>query len=267
MSDDLVTVITARDADEARVIQAVLRSAGIPAMTEGDSLMDEWAVSQRALGRIGSAVKVPPSFLEQARAVLEEALRLEGVFPDSSASPDPELALDTEQEEEERRLAEDARSRAWPTSAVIWLCALFALAALFAGLWVDTRIDLQRATTDPIFEYVWDESGTRLDSNLRKSGRTIVRLHDGNRDRVFERTESLNPAGEPTWEAFDHDGDGIYERTVLHSPPPGSVILEILDRNGDTFPEAVVITTADGSRRTFEDTDGNFSFSESQRRP
>ncbi len=73
MSNALVVLMTAGSSDEARVIQAVLRAAGIPAVIEGDSLMDEWAVSQKIMGRIGSEVKVPASAVAEAERVLEEA--------------------------------------------------------------------------------------------------------------------------------------------------------------------------------------------------
>ena len=69
----LVEVVLARNEGEARVIQAVLGAAGIRAFVEGGHLMDEWAMAQKILGRIGSSVKVAAGDLEEARRVLEEA--------------------------------------------------------------------------------------------------------------------------------------------------------------------------------------------------
>lgn len=73
MSDALIVLTTARDTNEARIIQALLRGAGIPAIVEGEALMDEWAATQRLLGRVGCAVKVPASARDEAERVIAEA--------------------------------------------------------------------------------------------------------------------------------------------------------------------------------------------------
>ena len=73
MNPSLEIAATASDDQEAQIIVAVLRSAGIPAFVEGTSLMDEWAVSQRIMGQIGVEVKVAAEDLERARTILEEA--------------------------------------------------------------------------------------------------------------------------------------------------------------------------------------------------
>lgn len=71
--DALVVFRSVGTESEAKVIQALLAGAGIPAVVEGGMLMDEWAVSQRALGSLGVEVKIPASAVDEAESIIVQA--------------------------------------------------------------------------------------------------------------------------------------------------------------------------------------------------
>lgn len=73
MAGSLVVFRTLSTESEAKILQAVLRAGGVPAVVEGSHLMDEWAVSQRALGQLGVEVKIPAGAEEQAEEVIARA--------------------------------------------------------------------------------------------------------------------------------------------------------------------------------------------------
>ncbi len=68
---ELVTLETTNTEAEARVIAAILQADGIPVYVQGDSLQDEFAISQRAMNLSAVEVRVPRACLEDARAALE----------------------------------------------------------------------------------------------------------------------------------------------------------------------------------------------------
>lgn len=63
----------ARTPFEARLVAAVLRDAGVTVFIEGESLVDEFAMSQRLMNLQGVTLKVPSDQLEQATAALDAA--------------------------------------------------------------------------------------------------------------------------------------------------------------------------------------------------
>lgn len=56
---------------EAHIIAAVLEENGIPARVEDTQLMDQFAISQRAMG-LGVRIEVPEPLLERAQEILRE---------------------------------------------------------------------------------------------------------------------------------------------------------------------------------------------------
>lgn len=269
MSEQLVDLVTAGGAGEARVIQAVLRAAGIPAIVEGEALMDEWAVSQRMMGQIGSVVRVPASAVEAARAVLDEA-REAGAFDsdalDSGApveegsEDDPRAPSERSAREEDRLIDEANRARGWPASAFV-VCAVLLVATIVCAVrWVDEKVENDRILSDRLLEFEWNEHETELHVRLRRTGEPIAVHEDQDYDGIWERLRSLTPDGKTTWDAFDEDEDGRAERTVLLSPRTGRELCEWIDADGDGFPERVMFVTADGVRTVFEDTDGDYEY-------
>ena len=77
-----MTLMHASSRAEAQVVVALLRANGIPTYVDGQSLQDEFALSQRLMGLNGLDIQVPKSMLEQARRTIEEARR-KGASADS----------------------------------------------------------------------------------------------------------------------------------------------------------------------------------------
>ncbi len=70
---DLVDLKVARNPIEAKIIASVLADSGIQALVGGDSLTDEFALSQRMMNLQGVTVQVRKVDLEAAQAALEAA--------------------------------------------------------------------------------------------------------------------------------------------------------------------------------------------------
>ncbi len=70
---DIEVLHTAKNSFEAQVIAGVLREAGIPVYVAGQSLQDEFAVSQMLAGLLSIKVQVPADRLDEAKRVLAEA--------------------------------------------------------------------------------------------------------------------------------------------------------------------------------------------------
>ncbi|HEX9793450.1 MAG TPA: DUF2007 domain-containing protein [Planctomycetota bacterium] len=68
-----VELMSAQSPAEAQIVASLLESAGIPVQLNGEALWDEFAVSQRALGLLGTKVMVPEDRLEEARQVIAAA--------------------------------------------------------------------------------------------------------------------------------------------------------------------------------------------------
>lgn len=69
----LAEVLTARTSEEALVVSALLRHAGVPTYVGGSLLQDEFAAAQRILNLASIVIQVPRSRLLEARAVIEAA--------------------------------------------------------------------------------------------------------------------------------------------------------------------------------------------------
>jgi hypothetical protein len=70
---DVEIVTTARSPFDAEVIAGVLREAGIPVFIGGQSLNDEFALSQALANLISVEIQVPSDRMDQARKALTEA--------------------------------------------------------------------------------------------------------------------------------------------------------------------------------------------------
>lgn len=76
MSDsapDLVVVKHLSDPVSAKLVVQILLGEGIPAFVNGAELMDEFAMSQMALGSVACDVQVPKEHEEQATKILAAA--------------------------------------------------------------------------------------------------------------------------------------------------------------------------------------------------
>lgn len=71
--EDLVALASASTAFEAEWLVGALKGFDIPAVTWGDMLQDEFAMSQKVMGLAGGVnVMVPRGLLERARQALAE---------------------------------------------------------------------------------------------------------------------------------------------------------------------------------------------------
>lgn len=71
--DDVLMV--ANSPVQAQVILALLHGEGIDATTDGESLLDEFGVTQRLMGQIGVTIRVPPEDKARAVELVAEARR------------------------------------------------------------------------------------------------------------------------------------------------------------------------------------------------
>lgn len=74
--ETMVTVSTCHGPEEARVVAAVLEANGIPTFIDGQSLQDEFAMSQRLMNLSIIEVQVPASRQEEAQGLLAAAKRV-----------------------------------------------------------------------------------------------------------------------------------------------------------------------------------------------
>lgn len=130
-----VVVHRAHDPIEAQVLASNLQAAGIPAYVEGGSLVDEWAMSQRLLNRLGVRVVVPEDRAEEAVEFLgskpelseaELAAQALAAAPDQAAPGDAPLLLD------------GMRRRPWRVGILLFLLAwpLAAIVVFELGAWL-----------------------------------------------------------------------------------------------------------------------------------
>lgn len=72
-AESMVKLLTAKNNIEAKIIAALLETAGIPTHVPGQSLQDEFAMVQNMMGVGAVDVMVPPDALEDARRVVADA--------------------------------------------------------------------------------------------------------------------------------------------------------------------------------------------------
>lgn len=264
MSDEWVVLTKAGSAAEARVIEAVLGAAGIPALVEGDTLMDEWAMSQRLMGQIGSDVKVPSSQLEAAQEALEMArasgvglARMTDAESEEESTP---RAGETDADPDEKILDEYRERRRWPFLAIFCVVVFGAAAAVFAVLWMRLDYEVRLYRYEGTHELSWSQSWTRMHRTHKRTGVKTDTYYNSDLDDRWEQYDAHFPNGAVTWQNIDEDEDGYIERTLLKSPHSGEVILEFRDDNRDQFPDAIWIRSEGGVRTYFDDADGDQEF-------
>ncbi|MEM7164403.1 MAG: DUF2007 domain-containing protein [Planctomycetota bacterium] len=266
MSDELVVLTTASNSAEARVIQAILQGVGIPAIVEGEALMDEWAVSQRMLGRVGAEVKVPASAVERAHAVLEEAQARGLDFQQEAGEWQGETAAQSESSDQigEPWRDDDAAARSWPVGAEV---TVFLLGCTVVGLllaWLSANSELRQMRDDPVYEWVYGDNG-QIELYQRATGKLLATHFDVDGDRKIEKLHEYDPEGRVTWLSLDSDENGLYERHDLLGPS-GDSIYTSHDKDQDSFPEVIIIRTQDGTETLFEDADGDGLYDRPQSR-
>ena len=258
---DLVDLTTASSAFEAEWLVGALKGHGIPAVTVGGDLADEFAMSQKLM-HLGGGVRVLVSraSLEQAREALAE---IEAVRPTPA-----EIEAMVEQaggEEEAARPAPASRpGDNGKTLAIVMLgAAVIALGWLYLSLQHETwerPVPLHEATRrSDGWAYRWRQSG-KLDSiyldrdqnNIHeevwfhaRDGILFLKMYDGNQNGTFERTVLVDPDGVVRRRDFDTDENGMHE--LVTYPPVDGVQERWFDADEDArFERQEFVRLSDG---------------------
>ena len=203
MSDDrLVELTAAHNPFEAELIVGSLKGLGIHAVSVGDSLSDEFAMSQQLMGLSGGIqVLVPTSQLEEAREALRD---IEAARAEQAAAVD--LATEGTGDEEEDSDEGDDRG-----NATRWILTLGLACVVLAGLCLYLWSELRKVSPgDPNFEFEWTDDG--FVERWRDNGKRARSGQDRDRNGVYERFDLYDRAGVLTWRELDVDQDGVYER-------------------------------------------------------
>lgn len=238
MSEPIESVArVATTPSEAKIFVAMLRAEGIPARTDGDSLVDEFAASQRLMNLVGTKVIVPTSSLERAREILQpdpiDPAELErAALAGGPEAPPVPAAI------------EQPVSAPGPTSSFnSILLALLLLATgaaiLFAFLWRNEQAPT--FTPSPDIDYRWDGE-TLAETRSGRGG--LLRLYfDRDHDGRFE-IEELYAKGAKKVAVFDQDFEGIYLRSI-ESRGEG-LTATWADEDRDGLFDVVVVTDSAG---------------------
>ncbi|MBL8738825.1 MAG: hypothetical protein JNL12_20515 [Planctomycetes bacterium] len=232
MSEPIESVArVASTPSEAKIFVAMLRAEGIPARTDGDSLVDEFAASQRLMNLVGTKVIVPTSSLARAREILQpepvDPVELERAA--LAASPEPTPL---------RRPAAAANASSSRLLLALLVLAIGA-AVLFAFLWRNSKAPEMSASPD--LEYRWD--GESLAETRSNRGGLLRLCFDRDHDGRFE-VQELYEKGARRVAVLDRYHEGIYLRTV-ESRGDG-LTATWTDEDRDGLYDAGVVTDATG---------------------
>lgn len=234
MSEPIESVArVASTPSEAKIFVAMLQAEGIPARTDGDSLVDEFAASQRLMNLVGTKVIVPTSSLARAREILQpepvDPVELERAA--LAASPEP-VPL--------RRVPDAAATASSSSRLLLALLALATGAAvLFAFLWRSSKA--REVPPSPDLDYRWD--GDVLAETLRSDQKLLRLLHDKDRDGIYETIEMYDTAAKKV-AVFDSYIDGCYLRVV--ESRSGGLTVMWTDEDRDGLSDVGVVTDGTG---------------------
>ncbi|MEM8882525.1 MAG: hypothetical protein AAGD14_00480 [Planctomycetota bacterium] len=212
MTDDRMVELTpASSPFEAELIVGSLKGFGIHAEAVGDSLSDEFAMSQQLMGRSGGIqVLVPHSQLEQARAALQD---LEAARAEQAEAVDQATGNAPEEESGSRPEGTVARASNWiPTLSI----ACLILAGLCLHLWTKQQAE---APGHPHFTVQWTGSGSV--ERWRDNDKLARRAFDRDDNGVYEKIEVHDRAGLLYSRYIDADQNGVFE------------LASVLDRQGN----------------------------------
>lgn len=208
---------------QAKIFVAMLAAEGIPARVDGDSLVDEFAASQRLLNLVGTRVMVPTSALQRAQEILQpvqvdpDELERAAAVGAATRAPDPASTA--------------AAQTAAASSTRMLLLAMLALAigaaVLFAFLW--HRAVNRIGGIHPDIRTYWSDD-TLYEERVRDQ-QLLRRSHDKDQDGLFERTEMFGSGSKPV-AVYDRYVDGIYLRCVETRPDGLTVTWTDEDRDG-----------------------------------
>lgn len=220
---------------QAKIFVAMLAAEGIPARVDGDSLVDEFAASQRLLNLVGTRVMVPTSALQRAQEILQpvqvdpDELERAASVGASTRAPDPSSAA----------AAQIAAASSTRTLLLALLALAIGTAVLFAFLW--NRAVNHIDGLHPDVRVYWD--GDMLCEERVRDQRLLRRSHDKDQDGLFERIEMFGGGSQPNV-VYDQYADGTYGRLV-ESHPDG-LTATWTDEDRDGLFDAGVVTDRQG---------------------
>lgn len=248
-ASDLVPFRIARTPFEARVIAAVLESAGIPTVLPDGMLADEFASSQRLMNLQNVRVLVPRARLAEAEEVLKEARRI-----GAEITPDAEPVSEDGAELESLT----PRSTGAERKSYAGLAVLFGITTLvFFVSWLE-----ERAPFEPLDSGspIWSISGTATTTDCRRRDGTLAnRSVDADRNAVLERQEYFDRRGALASRAMDIDQNGDVERAESFDRDGGLRVISS-DEDGDGRFDVIRHPNPDGSAIVFLDHDGSGRF-------
>lgn len=208
---------------QAKVFVSMLQAEGIPARVEGDSLVDEFAASQRLMNLVGTRVMVPTSALQRAQEILQpmqvdpDKLDRAAAVGASTRAPDPVSAA----------AAQIAAASSTRTLLLALLALAIGAAVLFAFLW--NRAVNHIDGLNPDVRVYWD--GDVLCEERVRDQRLLRRSHDKDQDGLFERIEMFGGGSQPNV-VYDQYADGTYGRFVESHPDGLTATWTDEDRDG-----------------------------------
>jgi hypothetical protein len=198
---------------QAKIFVAMLAAEGIPARVDGDSLVDEFAASQRLMNLVGTRVMVPTSALQRAQELLQplqvdphelvrQALAEAPEFPHDRSRANASAGPATASE------AAAAAARLTRTLLLALLVLAIGAAVLFAFLW-RREVNLFNDIFPGVRVY-WSDNV--LFEERISDQQVLRRSHDEDRDGVFERVVDLG--GSALLTVYDQYADGGHNRCV-----------------------------------------------------
>ena len=198
---------------EAKVLVARLESDGIPAYVDGESLVDEIAITRRAMNLAGVRVLVHPSNLERAREVLAaEPVDEQELTRQALMAEQPELA---------HLRPVPPPPRPWTIVQRATITLLVTLAAVFLGLWQHAERSLASA-----YDMLPQTDGFRMLE--RRSGHSLLfrdRDENGSSDE-FTFTGSRDGR---SLRLTDDDADGLPDGLELRDAHGTALLHQTFD--------------------------------------
>lgn len=200
MKDPLSVVAkVASTPDQAMIYVAMLQAEGIPAFTDGGSLTDEFAMSQRLMNVSSVKVMVPASSLEKAQEILKPTvidkhdLAAQAVGATGAVETPP--------------TAKQPASNKKSGSTAPWIALIATIIALgFMFAWIEAR---NRYADDPLYKYTNTEQGMSV--LLRRDGSQFGFYIDSEHDGIYESFQFWGPdkAWHETTNSVDRDGRAL----------------------------------------------------------
>lgn len=249
---ELVELTTAKTALEAEWMVGALKRFGIRAVTFGDMLADEFAMSQKLMGLSGGVrIMVARGEIEQAREALAQIER------DRPSTEELEAAVEaaTAMEEDVKEPSEaDSGSGGKPLALLLLVIAVVALGLL--AFTQHERLSVwERAS--PVSESVW--RGDRWETRWRHNGRIASVSFDRDRNGVCEEVWAYDREGRLVTKSFDANQNEVYELTV-GTDAEGNERCRSVDADENGILERFEYPAQDGVREQWIDADEDRRF-------